>query len=164
MGHPASDPGLVDRVETLDQRHLARRLRVLEVPPVGRVRLDGEGLALAVRVDQLGGDEVGLGDRLGVGVPQRVSVDGLDGAPDVDDLETLLGELLGLVGEVVLDPVERGSVRLVDVDLLGRAAAPGVPVGRAANGVVEDEDAAGSGSISPVRVSVGIAVYPILLT
>ena len=41
---------------------------------------------------------------------------GVEGSTYVDDLEAVLEELLGLVGEVVRDALEGGFVGLVDVD------------------------------------------------
>jgi hypothetical protein len=64
----------------------------------------------------------------------------------VDDLDPVLEELLGLVGEVVGYAAERGFVGLVDVNALD-GAAEGWAVGGAAvfllaaDGMVEDEDA-----------------------
>lgn len=71
----------------------------------------------------------------------------------IDDLESLLEKLVRLVGEVVLNAVLGGLVRLVYVDSLPWAAELGRSIagirGGAADGVVEDEDAvcsrAGSG-------------------
>ena len=83
----------------------------------------------------------------------------------VDDLEPLLQELLGLVGQMVGYPVDGRLVGLVDVDALDGAALVGrgggrlghwvlgAPIvrdcrrrGRAPDRVVEDEDLGGPGS------------------
>ena len=65
---------------------------------------------------------------------------------------TAFEKALGFVGEVVLDALGTGFVGLVDVDALDGAAeglggVGGVLVwGRAADGVVEDEDFGGAGA------------------
>ena len=42
----------------------------------------------------------------------------VDGPPDVDDAYTRLEQPLSVLGEVVLDALERGVVRLIDVNAL----------------------------------------------
>ena len=56
-------------------------------------------------------------ERAPVGDGERLVCDGVrDGPPDVDDADAGLEEAVGLVGEVVLDALDGGFVRLVDVD------------------------------------------------
>ena len=64
--HPPGNSLLLFGVEALDQRHLVRPLRILEVPSMSGVWLDGEGLACAVGVDEGRADEVRFRDRVGV--------------------------------------------------------------------------------------------------
>ena len=72
---------------------------------------------------------------------------------------TAFEKTLGFVGEVVLDALGTGFVRLVDVDALDGAAEGLGGVcwvfvrGRAANGVVEDEDFGGAGAGRKVSAS-----------
>lgn len=74
------------------------------------------------------------------------------GTTYIDDLEPLLQQRLGLVREVVRHAADGGRVGLVDVHALDRAAegldgtAVSGVLGLAADGVVEDEDAGGSGA------------------
>jgi len=97
MRDPPRAP-IINGIVTLDEQRLVGPLRVLEIPLVVGVGLDGVGLALAVGVDQLGGDEIGVGYGVSVGQGEGVSEDGFDGAPDIDDLEALLEELVRFVG------------------------------------------------------------------
>lgn len=131
-------------IETLDQRHQIRRLCIAVVPLNPRIGLHAQGLPLAVRVDQLDRNEVRLRDGVGVCHGERVLEDGADRAPDVHNLVPVLQKLGRVVGEVVADAVGSCWVGLVDVDALDGAAegilGAGV-AGRAADGVVEDEDA-----------------------
>ena len=117
-----------------------------------RIRTNGAGLAHTIRIDQRHGYKVVVWHRCGVGDPEWVFANRLDGTPKVDDLETAFEEALGFVGEVVLDALGTGFVRLVDVDALDGAAEGSGGVGwvlvrgRAADGVVEDEDFGGAGA------------------
>jgi hypothetical protein len=79
-----SGPPVVQIVIALDQGHLVRSLSILEVPAVVGIRLDAEGLASTVGVDQRRGDEVGFGNGMGVGNGQGVLVDCLDRTPYLD--------------------------------------------------------------------------------
>ena len=109
-------------VEALDQGDLVGLLAVEEVPLMVRVGAHGEGLALAGRVNEADGDEVGLRDTVGVRDGERVLQDLLDRPPYVDDLVARLQEPVGLVGQVVWHPRLGRAVRLVDVDAVHRPA------------------------------------------
>jgi len=183
MRHPSRHPRLLLRIKTLDQRDLVRPLRILEVPPVIRVGSHGVRLAFARGVDESHADEVRVGDGVGVCDGEGVFEDCFYGAPDlglllglgiwergggrgeqnggwekggtnVDDLEAVLEELFGFVGEVVRHAGKRSSVGLVDVHTADRATQRGGGVGGAfadvlglpTDGVVEDEDAGGAGA------------------
>lgn len=74
---------VIDRVIALDEQRLVGPLRILEVPSVAWIRLDGERLALAVWVDQRSGDKVAFRHGVGVCEGERVSEDRLDGAPNL---------------------------------------------------------------------------------
>ena len=117
---------------------------------------DGKGLPNAIRIDQLHGQEVLVGDGCGVSNAERVFADGFDGAPDVDDLVAAFKEAVGLGGEVVSDALGAGFIGLVDMDALDRAAegvGDGLVGGWAADGVVEDEDLGSAGAGRVVNVS-----------
>lgn len=143
-------------VEALDQEDLLRRQSTLVVPALARGVADGEGLALAVGVDEADGHELVLADAAGVGDGEGVPLDAADGPPHVDDLHAALEELGGLLGgQVVRHARERGRVRLVDVHALHGAAEGGrgrrgggvaLVLGLAADRVVEDDDLGGAGA------------------
>lgn len=69
----------------------------------------------------------------------------------IDDLESFLEKLVGLVGEMILDAILGGLVGLVYVDSLSWAAELGGSIagigGGAADGVVEYEDAGCAGAV-----------------
>ena len=78
-------------------------------------------------------------------------MDGLNGAPEIDDLVATFEEVIGLIWEVVLDPLRAGFVGLVNMDALD--GAPGgfrvggaLVAGLAPDGVVEDEDFRSTGA------------------
>lgn len=172
MRHP-SRPSIHLAVKTLDQHYLLRRLPAQVMPPVIPVRSNRVRLPLAVGIDQRDGDQVGFGHGVGGADGQGVAGDGLDGPPDVDDLVASFQEGGGVSREVVRDAGLGGGVGLVDVDTVDgtaevdgwfcwrrwvliivfvcsgerRGLSAGVFFG-AADRVVEDEDAACSGSDS----------------
>lgn len=82
MRNPPRAP-IIHRVEALNKQRLIRALRILEVPAMRRVGLDGVRLAGAVGVDEGDGDEVAVGDGVGVGEGEGVFEDGLYGTPDL---------------------------------------------------------------------------------
>lgn len=109
-----------------------------------RVVTDGGGLAGAVRVAMLDGDEVVVVDGGGRGEAQRVSLHGaVDGPPHVDDAVAALQQLLGVLGVVQLDAPLGRARRLVDVHA-GDGGAGRVWIG-AAHRVVEEGDLVGAG-------------------
>lgn len=116
-----------------------------------RIRTDGKSLPDPIRIDQLHGQKVAFGDGRRVGDPERIFSDGLDRSPDVDDLVAAFEEAVGIVGQVVPDALGAGFVGLINVHALHRAAqvepgGVGRVGGRAADGVVEDEDFGGAGA------------------
>jgi hypothetical protein len=80
-----NSPGasIVQRIVALNQQRLIGPLGVLVVPPVAGARAHGVRLAFAVGVDQLGGNEIRVGNGIRVGRRERVPEDGLDRAPDL---------------------------------------------------------------------------------
>lgn len=82
MRDPPRAP-IIERIVAFDEQRFIGLLRVLEVPPMVRIRLDGVRLALAVWVDQRCGDEVAVWHGVCVGNGERISEDGLDGTPDL---------------------------------------------------------------------------------
>ena len=72
---------------TFDQGHLIGPLPVQKVPLVLLVRPDRVRLPDSIRVDELHGEKIAVGDGIGVGNAQRILEDGLDGPPHVDDLD-----------------------------------------------------------------------------
>lgn len=151
MWYPPSPP-IELRIETLDQQNLPRRLLPEVKPAMLRVRTYRKGLSNTVRINQLHGQEVFFGHGGSVRHSKRIFADGFDGAPDVDDLVAAFQKTLGFGGEVVLDALGARFVRLVDVHALDGTAeglgAGGLVFvrGRAADGVVEDEDFGGAGA------------------
>jgi len=75
---------VINGIITLNKQRLIRSLRILKVPPMSRIWLDGVRLAFAVRVDQCSGDEVTVGHGMGVCKGERISEDGFDGTPDLE--------------------------------------------------------------------------------
>lgn len=150
MRHPPRNL-LLHRIKTLDQRNLARRLRILEKPFMTFVRLHRERLPPSIRIYQRGTDKVFVGHGMGRGDCEWIFVNRLDGTPDIYDLEAVFEEFWGFVGEVVRDAGDGGGVGLVYVDSPDRAAkldTRGALVLRlTTDGVVEDEDAVGSCSV-----------------
>jgi hypothetical protein len=115
-------------------------------------------------VDEADRHEIRVRNGVCVSDGERVLVDGLDGAPDVDDLVARGQELVGQLGQVERNAGAGGRVGLVDVYAVdgtakwvggtGGLAGGGTGVlGSAPNGVVEDEDAGCSGAGRLVRMS-----------
>ena len=105
-------------IKTLDQRDLIRPLPVQEVPPMLLARPDGKRLPHPIRVDELHGQKVAVGHGARVGDAERVFEDGLDGPPDVDDLNAALKEALRFLGKVAIDTIEACFVGLVNMHAL----------------------------------------------
>jgi hypothetical protein len=74
---------IIDRIIALDKQRLIRPLRILKVPSMIRIRLDSVRLALAVRIDQRSGNKVAVRHGMGVRKGERISEDGLDGTPNL---------------------------------------------------------------------------------
>jgi hypothetical protein len=87
-----------------------------------RIVLDGIRLASAVRVNQLHNHQVLVVDTASLRDGQRVALHGLDGAPDVDDLDASLEQLVGFVRKMVRHARQRSRIRLVDMHALHRTA------------------------------------------
>jgi hypothetical protein len=84
--------------------------------------LDGIRLASAVRVNQLHNHQVLVVNTASLRDGQRVALHGLDGAPDIDDLDASLEQLVRFVRKMVRHARERGGIRLVDMHTLHGAA------------------------------------------
>jgi hypothetical protein len=106
-------------------------------------------LTPAIRVDQFNDHEILIVNTVRFRDSQRVSLDGLDGTPYVDDLHASLEQFVCFVGEMVRYARQRSCIRLVDVHALNWAA-QGEPIGIlwrwAADSVVEDKDAGCAGA------------------
>jgi hypothetical protein len=130
------------RIKALDQRDQIGGLAVAIIPSVLRVGSHGTRLPRAVGVDQRHGDEVRVGDGVGVCDREGVLVDRLDGSPDVDDLVATLEQGFGFVGQVVRHAAGGCGVGLVDVHALDGPAELGCGSagvrGVTADGVVEN--------------------------
>lgn len=96
---------VIPRVKALDQSHLIWSLAVLIVPSMSRIWLDSICLTLSIGVDQGGTDKIGVWDRMSISDTQRILVYGLDWAPDVDDLETLLDEFICFLWKMIEDAI-----------------------------------------------------------
>lgn len=133
-------------VGALEQEALVVAHAAEVVPLLVGVVLDRSRVAGAVGVAMLDRDEVLVAEGRAVGEGQRVGGDGpVERAPHVDDAVAALLELVGLVGQVVLDAHRRRLGDLVNVGARdGRARGVGA---RPADGVVEDEDAIGAGNV-----------------
>lgn len=109
-----------------------------------RVRTDGQRLPTSVGIDESYRHKIGIGHGRRVGYCERIFVDWLDGAPDVDDLVACLQKLFGFFWEVVRDSGFGRRVRLVNMHAVdGTAEVGGCLAGVylwAADSMVEDED------------------------
>lgn len=146
------------RIEAFNQSHQFRRLSIPVIPFDIRIRLDGERLALAIRIDELHPDEVTLRYRVRISHSQRIFEDRLDRAPDINDLVSSFQELWGFVGEVVANAFLGCFVGLINVHALDGTArlVPGPFVlCCATNSMVEYKD---SGAASSANVSVLLGV------
>lgn len=108
-------------IKAFNQCHNVRRLPVAKVPLVRLVGFDRVRLALAVRVDQFGRDQVTVWYGMGICDGERVLVNRLDGTPHVDDLVSTLEQGGRLVGQVVSYAVGGCVVALVNMHTLNRA-------------------------------------------
>lgn len=109
-----------------------------------RIWLDGVSLATPIRVDKCDSQKVGIRHGMCVRDTKGIFQDGLDRAPYVDDLETLLEQLFCFVREMVRDALLGGCVGLVDMystdwttELYSGALVFGLSAGR----VIEHKDA-----------------------
>jgi hypothetical protein len=106
-------------------------------------------LTPAIGIDQLNDHKVLIIDTVRFRDSQRVALDGLDGAPHVDDLYASLKQFVCFVGEVVRYTRQGSFIGLIDVHALDWATQV-EPIGIlwrwAADSVVEDEDAGCAGT------------------
>jgi hypothetical protein len=84
--------------------------------------LDGISLAPPIWVDQLCNNQAVIIDAIRLSYSQRISSDGLDGTPDIDDLYASLKQLICIFGKMMWDAGQGSFVGLVDVDALHGAA------------------------------------------
>lgn len=75
---------IIQRIIALDKQRLIRPLGILEVPTMIWIWLDSVRLARAVRIDQRSGNKVTVRDGMGIRKGKRISEDGLDWAPDLE--------------------------------------------------------------------------------
>ena len=97
------------------------------------------------------GQEVLFGYGGSVRDAERVFADGLDGAPEIDDLVATFEEARGLIWEVVLDPLRASFIGLINMDALdgasgGFGVSGALVTGLAPDGVVEDEHSRSAGA------------------
>lgn len=69
-----------------------------------RIILNRQRLPIPIRINQLRDNEAAVVDALRLGHGQRVALDGLDRAPDVDDLHAGPEQPVRVLGQVVRDP------------------------------------------------------------
>src|SRR5262249_50769181 len=103
---PEPRAAVVQRVIALQKESFLRlHLRKIEPAMVG-IEFDRIGLAAAVGIDQVGGDEIAGRDRRAIAHGKRRIMDGAaDRSPEIDDLHTTLQELLRLVGKMLANAV-----------------------------------------------------------
>jgi hypothetical protein len=88
-------PSIIHRIKALDEQGLIRSLRILKVPLMFWIRLDGECLPLTVWIDQRGGNEITFWHGMGVGEGEGVAEDGFDGTPDLSgEGEQVMAEIM----------------------------------------------------------------------
>ena len=139
-------PSVAEVVALQEQRFVRRHLRNIE-PAVVRIIFHRIGFAAAVRIDQVGSDEIAWLDRRAVQHrKRRVLQRAADRPPQIDDLHAAFQEFVGLIGQVLANAIAAGYVRLVDMDARRRLARTGAAdIGGAihplADSVIEDEDA-----------------------
>lgn len=136
-------------VEALDQKYLFGSKTRSVVPLVALVVFDAVRLTVTSRVDETTDDKIGLLHRIRLRDRKGITLDSLDGSPDVDDLHTAFHQLIGLVGKMVGDARERRLVGLINVHLLNgttKGRRIGCPSTAATDSVIENEDAIGAGS------------------
>jgi hypothetical protein len=114
-----------------------------------RIILHAIRLTPAIRVDQLNDHKVLIIDTVRFCDSQRITLDGLNGAPDVDNLHASSKQFVCFVGKMVRYTRQRSFIGLIDVHALDWAAQ--VESIRilwcwAADCVVEDEDAGCAGT------------------
>ena len=88
---------------------------------MSRIMLHSIGFAFPIRIDQLGYYQAVIVHAVCLCDGKRITLNSLDGSPDVDDLNAVLQQLVGILGEVVRDTRLCSSIRLVNVYTLNRA-------------------------------------------
>ena len=113
-------------------------------------RTNGISFPDSVRIYELGRYQVGIRHRVGIRNRQGVLENGLDGAPDVDDLVSATEKFLCLIWKVMAHAIRGCTIRLIDVDALYRTpkilATISIVLGSTTDRVVEDEDFVRAGS------------------
>ena len=118
---------------------------------MSRIVLHSIGFAFPIRIDQLGDYQAVIAHAVCLCNGKRITLNGLDGSPNIDDLNAVLQQLVGILGEVVRDAGLCGGIRLINVYALDRAAESlrcvdlVLPRGLATNGVVENKYAGCAG-------------------
>ena len=139
------------RIKTLDQRDEIGGLPIAIVPFSGGTLLHRVCFAHTVGIDKLYRDEVSIRHGESIRNREGVLLDGLDRSPDVDNLEPALQQLRCLLWKMVLDAIFGRGGGLIDVDSLNGCPDAVRVTGRGrrtTNGMVEDEDTGGTGSVS----------------
>ena len=144
-------PSIHLRIKTLDQHKLTWRLLFEVEPAMSRIWQHRESLPNTIRINQLHWQEVLFGHGGSVRDAERVFANGLDGAPEIDDLVATFEEARGLIWEVVLDPLRAGFVGLINMDALdgapgGFGVSSALVTGLAPDGVVKDEHPRSAGA------------------
>lgn len=150
MRHSPS-PSIRLRIETFDQCDLIRSLAIQKVPLMLLIRPNSKSLSHSIRVYELHRHQVAVRHWPGVCDTERVFEDGLDWAPDVDNLRAALKELIGFFGKVVAYAVESSFIGLVNVDALHRTSHLWRILWWAPDCMVENKDFGRSGAVSSVQ-------------
>lgn len=109
-------PTIIDRIITLNKQDFIGFLSILKVPSMTSIGFDSPRLINTIRVNPCSGNKVTLRYGIGVRNAERISEDGLNRTPNVDDLKAFLEKFVSVIWEKVLDGVLGGLIRLVDVN------------------------------------------------
>jgi hypothetical protein len=74
---------IINRIITLNEQRLIGPLGILKVPTMIWIRLHSISFALTVWIDQCSGDKITVRHGMGVRKGKRISEDGLDGTPNL---------------------------------------------------------------------------------
>lgn len=153
MRHPPS-PSIRLRIKTFDQCDLIRSLAIQKVPLMLLIRPDSISLSYSMRVYELDRYQIAVRHWLGICNSEWIFEDGLDGAPDVDNLRAALKESIGFFGKVIAYAVESSFIGLVNVDPLHRTSQLCRILCWAPDGMVENKDFGRSSAVNSIRVSI----------